>query len=312
MNERYITFLNPNRAYCDCELFNVFAHESRETVLATLLNSSLQFLISETESRLGLGLGALKKQVYELKNMMMINAFKITRAQNRKAENILDKLTKRPMGSVFEEIGANYPEEVSLDGVKPDRRKLDKIVMEEILGLSEKEQLEVYRAVVDLVKSRIERAKSVKKKTKKGKFDISALADDILQETKINELKKFPDEYVSAGDFTEMPVPEGGQVEIRSDLFHGVHVKVGEEIIKCKNYDEASYIKYAILNGNSVVRIPSDEDVLKKATKEYGKLLSEIRTTAEKTLNEFVPDKKVKEQVRREIIRKIFTRNKRG
>ena len=126
------------------------------------------------------------------------------------------KLTKRPIGSVFEEIGANYPEEVSLDRVKPDRRKLDKIVMEEILGLSEKEQLDVYRAVVDLVKSRIERAKSVKKKTKKGKFDISALAEDILQETKIKELKKFPDEYVTGGDFREMRVPEDDPVEILS------------------------------------------------------------------------------------------------
>ena len=33
--------------------------------------------------------------------------------------------------------------------------------MDEILGLTDEEQLEVYRAVVDLVKSRIEKAKSV-------------------------------------------------------------------------------------------------------------------------------------------------------
>jgi hypothetical protein len=50
---------------------------------------------------------------------------------------------------------------VSLGKAKPDRRALDRIVMGEILGITDDEQLEVYRAVVDLVKSRIEKAKSV-------------------------------------------------------------------------------------------------------------------------------------------------------
>jgi tRNA(Ser,Leu) C12 N-acetylase TAN1 len=54
----------------------------------------------------------------------------------------------------------NSPEEVSLDKVKSDRRELDRIVMGEILGLSDGDQLEIYRAVIDLVKSRIEKANS--------------------------------------------------------------------------------------------------------------------------------------------------------
>jgi len=63
--------------------------------------------------------------------------------------------------SAFEELGATSAEEVSLGKAKPDRRALDRIVMGEILGITDDEQLEVYRAVVDLVKSRIEKAKSV-------------------------------------------------------------------------------------------------------------------------------------------------------
>ena len=57
-------------------------------------------------------------------------------------------------------FSVNSPEEVSLDKVKSDRRELDKIVMGEILGLSDGDQLEIYRAVIDLVKSRIEKANS--------------------------------------------------------------------------------------------------------------------------------------------------------
>ncbi len=52
------------------------------------------------------------------------------------------------------------PKEVSLERVLPDRRALDAVVFE-VLGLSESEQLEVYRAVVALVKSRLVKAQSV-------------------------------------------------------------------------------------------------------------------------------------------------------
>ena len=78
--------------------------------------------------------------------------------------------------TVFSELGADSPAEVSLDKVKPDRRELDKIIMGEILGLTDEEQLEVYRAVIDLVKSRLEKAKSFgkRKKTKEG-IDIDLL-----------------------------------------------------------------------------------------------------------------------------------------
>jgi hypothetical protein len=51
------------------------------------------------------------------------------------------------------------PEEVSFDRIMPDRRELDKIVFE-ALGLTEEEQLEVYRAVLELVKNRLLKAKS--------------------------------------------------------------------------------------------------------------------------------------------------------
>ena len=41
----------------------------------------------------------------------------------------------------------------------PDRRELDRIIFE-ALGLTEEEQLEVYRAVVELVKERLVKART--------------------------------------------------------------------------------------------------------------------------------------------------------
>jgi hypothetical protein len=49
---------------------------------------------------------------------------------------------------------------MSLATVMPDRRVLDEVVFE-ALELTEQEQLEVYRAVVELVKARLVKAQSV-------------------------------------------------------------------------------------------------------------------------------------------------------
>ena len=55
--------------------------------------------------------------------------------------------------------------------------------MRDILGLSEKEHLEVYQAVVDLVKSRLEKAKSVGKKSKKNEGSLGgALGENLLDD----------------------------------------------------------------------------------------------------------------------------------
>ena len=54
------------------------------------------------------------------------------------------------------------PNDVSLDKVLPDRRALDEVIFE-ALGLTEEEQLGVYRAVVELVQVRLVKARSVKR-----------------------------------------------------------------------------------------------------------------------------------------------------
>jgi len=119
-----------------------------------------------------LGEGALKTPVYEVKQLLVLN--------KRLIKKVNEQLCLHPIGSIFSELNATSPEDVSLEKVKPDRRELDKIIMGEILGLTEEEQLEVYCAVIDLVKSRLEKAKSVKKKKLKEGIDIDSLVKTIM------------------------------------------------------------------------------------------------------------------------------------
>ncbi len=118
-------------------------------IVGAYFNSTLNYMIVELSGRVNLGQGALDNMTYEAANVLTIHPNTINEQHKGQLRECLSIMSSNIVGSVFEEIGANSPEEVSLDKVKPDRRELDKIVMGEILGLTEEEQLEVYTAVIE-------------------------------------------------------------------------------------------------------------------------------------------------------------------
>jgi len=178
-----------------------------------------------------LGEGALDTAVYEVPKYEIIDPSKLSIECTKKLSKVTNTISLRKIKTVFEEIGANTPEEVSLDKVKPDRRELDKIVVGDILGLTEEDQLEVYKAVIDLVKSRIEKAQSVKKKKKEG-VDVGEVAKNIVDRIqKLNLIKKFPDDYVKTELFEkEIEINKDGKITLTSELA-GYNVKVSEEVV---------------------------------------------------------------------------------
>ncbi len=185
INDRYITFENKEpKVYMDCELFDIYFNDKATgRGYLAYLNSSIIALFSEIGGRTGLGQGALKTQVYEVQKFFVPKAELLNEENLESLETALDKMSARPIGSILEELGANSPAEVSFEKVKADRLELDKIVLRDILGLSEKEHLEVYQAVVDLVKSRLEKAKSVGKKSEKNGGNLgSAFAENFHEE----------------------------------------------------------------------------------------------------------------------------------
>jgi len=157
-NDRYGIY-DTKKTWADKRFFYIYLRKKALFVyIHAFLNSSIIPLAIEIDGITNLGEGAIYTNVYQLKKLGIPLFKKIKRERLVK---VLNSLKKRKILSIFSEIGALHPDEVSLDKVKPDRRELDKIIMGEILGLTDEEQLEVYRAVVDLVKSRLDRAKSV-------------------------------------------------------------------------------------------------------------------------------------------------------
>ena len=149
---------------------------SREAQVA-LLNSTVEALIASFLGRVGLGEGVLQYAVYEMEDLLVVNEEKLNLSKEQLEQLIqaFERMANRPIKSIFEELGLPKPnrdlsninpEDVSLDKVLPDRRELDRVIFE-ALGLTEEEQLEVYKAVVELVKARLVKAKTFSKKGKR-------------------------------------------------------------------------------------------------------------------------------------------------
>jgi len=193
-NDRYAVY-DARKTWADKRFFYIYSRgRTYLTSLLAYLNTSAIPLVIEMDGITNLGEGAIYTNVYQLQKLGI--PLLGGEVENRVLP-ILRRLEGRHVESIFSELGASSPDEVSLDKVKPDRREVDKIIMGEILGLTEEEQLEVYRAVVDLVKSRLGKAKSFgkRKKTKEG-IDIDLVVKLVMEKVGEDTLGKFYTEKV--------------------------------------------------------------------------------------------------------------------
>ncbi|TKJ48107.1 hypothetical protein CEE34_00005, partial [Candidatus Aerophobetes bacterium Ae_b3a] len=170
--DKHICHNNVDAIYFTHNFHGIVVHDnSLNSELCAVLNSTIVWLFVEVLGRRGLGGGAVRLLVEDLRRTpIVIDFFHLSLEQRKNIETILrQRLSQRPVKSVFEELGLpkpnrDYsnvdPNDVSLDKVMPDRRELDKVIFK-TLGLTEEEQLEVYRAIVGLVKNRLIKARSV-------------------------------------------------------------------------------------------------------------------------------------------------------
>lgn len=151
-NNTYRIFLNSSGVYADKRLYECYY--SKPYQLTISLNSSIFPLMMELESRTGLGEGLLDITVYELQNTLVVTPTHI--------RNAISVNFERKICDIYEEFGFDCKKPIRQQQLNPlpDRKALDDIVFD-VLGLTEEEQKEVYWAVAELVKNRLEKAKSV-------------------------------------------------------------------------------------------------------------------------------------------------------
>jgi len=274
-NDRQLIGLNKSGVYVDHNLFEIQT-KSKNFLASTSLFfvSSVSPLIKELGGRVNLGEGALKTEGIDIERLLTIKPSALNRQQADALESWIGKYKKFAHNSLFSELGAYSPEEISLDKIKFDRRELDKIVMGDILGLSDEEQLEVYRAIVDLVKSRIDKAKSFgkRKKTKEG-IDIDLLVQTVMDNLGEKTLGKFYQDNILSHRplyIKRLPVPSG-EIKLEQDLF-GWRLSWGRHYISCTSESEARYLKVWLEAGLERIKIPKDENYMNSIVTELENL----------------------------------------
>ena len=153
--ERFFVPFN-NLALVDARLYDIYCQEW----IVHILNSTYCLLLIEIQARgYGGGGGPIDVKVYEVNNLIIpVLNFVL----KNKCVNAFNKLKKRVVEQIFTELGFDKtrPIREQEPNPLPDRKELDDIVFD-ALGLTEEERKEVYWAVAELVKARLDKAKSV-------------------------------------------------------------------------------------------------------------------------------------------------------
>lgn len=179
--DRLFAIFNPCGVFGK-EFYKVLPNDNEasnnDKLLAALLNASWSLLQLELYGVANLGGGALKFARHDIR-LFILPTLPAFNDQYVRLLSAFDSLSQRPIRSVFEELGFTlcqvrrcphaehpyehvHPEELALEQVQeasPDRFELDRIIFD-VLGLTDEERLEVYRAVAQLVKERLTKAQS--------------------------------------------------------------------------------------------------------------------------------------------------------
>jgi len=300
VGERIAVFLN-NNIFEDKKLYGIIPNNKNDKdTLAALLNSTISRLILEFSCRQLTGAQAIADiDVNVVEDLLIVNPKNLTKKQIRKINKSFDKLKDTKVESIFKEI-ASSPEKISLHNIKKELRDLDRIIMGDILGLTEEEQTEVYRAVVDIVKSRLDRVKSVKKrkKTKNG-IDIELFLKDVMSEIGDKRLGNFYKQEISnRDDLITIDLPKKpGDVAIKKGLFGWNLYYSGNKYIECETEEEARYLKLFLDIGSDSVEAPKDKKYLSSIIDEIKELKEENEKTIDYFLNS-VASPKTREKLR--------------
>jgi len=295
------TFIYPKSNYLlDAGVyFGKIKNEYRDDLLTiyAFINSSLSFMYQDLYGRNYGGGGApVEFKVYEANDLPVPNP-KIIKPYYQRLENILERMEKRKIGSVFEEIW-DMKGNFSLNSVKQDRLELDRTILK-ALGLKDPDKFlkAYYPSVVSIVKGRLDKAVSVKTTSKKDKISLSKAADDIILRI---DVKDFPQDYVNKTIGT-IKIRKGSKVSQGRDLV-GHYISIDGKKDYYNTPEMAKYVYYCALRGLDSTPVPKDP---KKVLKEFEQDLDTWRKSIEKEINSITDDDKYREKLFALCVRKL-------
>ncbi|MEM0143856.1 MAG: DNA methyltransferase, partial [Candidatus Parvarchaeum sp.] len=160
--EKHFCLLNPHKFAFTGNFLGIEPHNNDlENRLFLILNSTLTFLLFEILSRQGFGGGSAIMVKSDLSNHMLI--YDPSSFDKNVSDEIFETFIGREIKTIFEECGIDPNKEIRRQEPKPlpDRAEIDNVIFDG-LGLTQDERKEVYWSVCELVKQRIDKAKSLR------------------------------------------------------------------------------------------------------------------------------------------------------
>jgi len=152
IGERFLVYFNVHRLFEDKKQYGIFAKRIKKEDLLWFINSTLFRFYIELTCR-------------QLTGAQAIADIDVSVVEDALVANISfgkEEYIDRPIISIFGECGIDQDKPIREQEPYPlpDRAKLDNIIFDE-LGFTEEERKEVYWSVCELVKQRLEKARSV-------------------------------------------------------------------------------------------------------------------------------------------------------
>lgn len=163
VDARHAYWVPEQRTWIDDRLhgIEVPGGDRNRRFLAGVLNSTYGALSCEVNGRVNLGKGALDVTTDDHKRTLVPPLESVEEGLKADVADRFETFGRRRVTSIFDELGASTPAELSLDSVADDRLALDRLVVRDLFGFDDQTLRRVYEGTLELVSGRVSKADSV-------------------------------------------------------------------------------------------------------------------------------------------------------
>lgn len=309
---QHITFYNryenvvASDRFSEIDLNNTEGADDK--VVCAFLNSTVGNLIIELSGRTNLGMGALDVQPTDIRKIPVLNPDELDEETQSELISRLKKMWDTEVSDVYDELGTEDPDEFSIENVADERQELDKIVFE-ILDISNTQQQEVYSALIDLVRTRQEKAETGTSSDDSG---LSVDKEEIVK-IALRSLDPAIIESATEWDFSELnteevKIEEDGEGEVEVDLSGTPKLVISGTELETDSVDEARFLRFQTIIRPDKILVPTDEHILEEVVSDFRKLNEEISTITENVLELTINDENTRGDLKNEVITDIWRR----
>lgn len=163
IDKRFIVLINEGKVYAQKFYKIILDDKGLKEPIGLFMNSTINILQWEVNTQLVWGEGGSSVNSYDLDQLYVLTEFDFDR-------KLIRGFLTREIFEIFKEIGLDKDKSIREQDPQPlfDRAALDKAIFDK-LNLTDEEIKEVYWAVGELVKKRIKKATTFKKRSRKRK-----------------------------------------------------------------------------------------------------------------------------------------------